>query len=31
MSAIDLLFNYGTKSLDMLNGIGVPVMEELFN
>jgi len=31
MSAIDLLFNCGDKSLDMLNGIGVPVMEELFN
>lgn len=30
MSIIDLLFNYGEKSLDVINGIGVPVMEEVF-
>jgi len=30
MSTIDLLFNYGDKSLNIINGIGVPVMEELF-
>lgn len=30
MSVIDLLFNYGEKSLDVINGIGVPVMEEVF-
>ncbi len=31
MSVIDLLFNYGGKSLDIINGIGVPVLEEVFN
>lgn len=30
MSALDLLFNYGEQSLDTINGIGVPVMEKLF-
>jgi len=30
MSVIDLLFQYGEKSLNIINGIGVPVMEELF-
>lgn len=30
MSIIDLLFNYGEESLNVINGIGVPVMEELF-
>lgn len=30
MSIIDLLFNRGPKSLDIINGIGVPVMEDLF-
>ena len=30
MSVIDLLFNYGDESLNTINGIGVPVMEELF-
>jgi len=31
MSVIDLLFNHGNKSLDIINGIGVPVLEEVFN
>ncbi|MCX5884674.1 MAG: WbqC family protein [Proteobacteria bacterium] len=30
MSIIDLLFNHGDKSLDIINGVGVPVMEEIF-
>ena len=30
MSIIDLLFNYGEASLDMINGRGVPVLEEVF-
>jgi len=30
MSVIDLLFNYDDESLNTINGIGVPVMEELF-
>lgn len=30
MSVIDLLFNYGDKSLDIINGVGIPVMEEVF-
>lgn len=30
MSVIDLLFNHGDKSLDIITGIGVPVMEEVF-
>lgn len=30
MSVIDLLFNHGDKSLDIINGIGVPVMKEVF-
>lgn len=30
MSIIDLLFNHGPNSLDIINGIGVPVMEDLF-
>lgn len=30
MSIIDLLFNHGDKSLDIINGIGVPVMDEVF-
>lgn len=30
MSVIDLLFNHGDKSLDIINGIGVPVMAEVF-
>ena len=30
MSAIDLLFNHGDKSIDIINGIGVPVMKEIF-
>ena len=30
MSIIDLMFNYGEKSLDVINGKGVPVMKELF-
>lgn len=30
MSIIDLLFNHGDKSLDIINGVDVPVMEELF-
>lgn len=30
MSAADLLFNHGEKSLDILNGRGVEVMKEIF-
>lgn len=30
MSVIDLIFNYGDKSLDVIKGIGVPVMPGLF-
>lgn len=30
MSILDLLFNHGAKSIDIINGMGVPVMEELF-
>lgn len=30
MSAIDLLFNYGDKSLDVLKGVGVKRMDTLF-
>ena len=30
MSIIDLLFNHGDKSLNVINGIGVDVMEEVF-
>jgi hypothetical protein len=30
MSVLDLLFNYGDKSLDVINGIGVPVIEDIF-
>lgn len=30
MSIIDLLFNYGEKSLDIINGVGVSVIEEVF-
>lgn len=30
MSVIDLLFNHGDKSLDIINGIGVPVMDKVF-
>jgi hypothetical protein len=30
MSAVDLLFQYGEKSLEIINGNGVPVMKELF-
>lgn len=30
MSIIDLLFNHGDKSPDIINGIDVPVMEEVF-
>ncbi|MDD5108769.1 MAG: WbqC family protein [Candidatus Omnitrophica bacterium] len=30
MSVIDLLFNYGPGSLDIINGIGVPILEEVF-
>lgn len=30
MSVIDLLFNYGDRSREIINGIGVPVMEEVF-
>ena len=31
MSAIDLLFNYGQNSLDVINGKGVVVMKEIFD
>ncbi|MBF0557351.1 MAG: WbqC family protein [Nitrospirae bacterium] len=31
MSVIDLLFNCGDKSLDIIKGIGVQVMEEVFH
>lgn len=30
MSIIDLLFNHGPNSLNIINGVGVPVMEEVF-
>lgn len=30
MSVIDLLFNHGEKSLGIINGLGVPVMQEVF-
>lgn len=30
MSIIDLIFNYGDKSLEIINGTGVPVMEKVF-
>lgn len=30
MSVIDLLFNHGEKSLDIINGVGVPVMDKVF-
>lgn len=30
MSVIDLLFNYGPRSLDIINGKGVPAMDKLF-
>ena len=30
MSVIDLLFNYGPSSLDMINGVGVETMEHVF-
>lgn len=30
MSALDLLFNYGEKSLDIIKGVGVNVLEEVF-
>lgn len=30
MSVIDLLFNYGEESLDIINGVGVKVMEGVF-
>lgn len=30
MSIIDLLFNYGEKSVDIIKGVSVPVMEEIF-
>lgn len=30
MSAVDLLFNHGNKSLDIINGINTPVMENVF-
>ena len=30
ISSVDLLFNYGDKSLDIINGLGIPVMENLF-
>ena len=30
MSIVDLLFNYGKESLQIINGVGIPVMEELF-
>lgn len=30
MSVIDLLFNYGKESLGIINGLGVPVIEEVF-
>lgn len=30
MSVIDLLFNYGGKSLDVIKGVDIPVMEEVF-
>ena len=30
MSIIDLLFNHDKKSLDIINGLGVPVMDKIF-
>jgi hypothetical protein len=30
MSVIDLLFNHGNESLSIIDGVGVPVMKELF-
>ncbi len=30
MSVIDLLFNHGEKSLDIINGVNTPVMKEVF-
>lgn len=30
MSVLDLLFNHGEKSMDIINGTGAPVMKELF-
>jgi len=30
MSCLDLLFNYGDKSIDVINGVGVPVMQDVF-
>jgi len=30
MSVIDLLFNHGDKTLDIINGVDVPVMKEVF-
>lgn len=30
MSIIDLLFNHGDRSLDIINGFGVPVMDKIF-
>lgn len=30
MSVIDLLFNHGEKSLDIIKGVGVPVKDEVF-
>jgi hypothetical protein len=30
MSIVDLLFNHGEKSMSIINGEGVPVMQELF-
>jgi hypothetical protein len=29
MSAVDLLFNYGDKGAEIMNGVGVPVMKEV--
>lgn len=31
MSVIDLVFNYGSASLEVIKGLGVPVMEEVFH
>lgn len=31
MSVIDLLFNYGPTSLDVIRGVGVETMDEVFN
>lgn len=30
MSIVDLLFNHGDKSLDIINGVDMPVMQEIF-